>query len=405
MNGKPNKFDYIIVGAGIIGLTIAKALVEKTQAARILIIEKEQNIGLHSSGRNSGVLHSGIYYPAESLKAKVCASGARRMISYCEQNQLSLNRIGKVIVPFKRKQDKQLLALLERAEKNGAKVELIDSRQLKKIEPEAYSITGGALYSPNTYTVDPLQILLKIRLQLEENGVEFCYQTDISTGLIDPENSTIEVQGKTFQYSVLYNAAGLFADKIAKQFNAGKDYTMMPFKGIYYKLKPENSLKINGLIYPVPDLNVPFLGVHSVKTSDGGVYFGPSATPAWGRENYYGLKGFNTNESGEMLHNLIKLFVKNNDNFRHYLFEETQKLTKYGFCEAIQKIVPAIHNNHLQTCEKVGIRAQLLNMKTMQLEMDFIVERVGNTVHILNAVSPAFTSALEFSERVVNNDI
>ena len=403
MKDKVDKFDYIIIGAGIMGLAIARTLISNNKDARILVLEKEAKIGLHSSGRNSGVLHSGIYYPSGSIKAIVCANGARKMISYCKQHELFVQRIGKVIVPFDDGQDELLQVLQKRADANGAKVELINSAQLKEIEPEAYSVTGNALYSPGTCVVDPLQILLTLQKQLEASGVIFRFQTDISKSSIDAESSRITVADGILQYAMLYNAAGLFADKIAKLFNAAKDYRMMPFKGSYYKLSAKSSLVFNGLIYPVPDLNMPFLGVHSVKSIAGDVYFGPSALPILGRENYSGLSGFNMIESTQTVDNLIRLFIKNNNNFRNYLFNEAEKITKQGFCKAIQKIIPAINSDCLQTSSKVGIRAQLLNTRTYKLEMDFIVERCNNTVHVLNAVSPAFTSAFEFSERVVND--
>jgi len=405
VNKKIEKFDYIIIGAGIVGLSIAKALIAKNIDTHILIMEKEPDIGLHSSGRNSGVLHSGIYYSSGSLKAKVCASGAKKMAAYCEKYQLPIQRVGKVIVPFKTDQNEQLETLYSRARINGARVELIDQIQLAEIEPEAFSATGRAIYSPDTCVVDPLKILVKLRSQLEASGVTFCYQADISKGCIEHSYSRIELGNRCYQYKFLYNASGLFADKIAKKFNAAKNYTMMPFKGRYYRLSSASKLNFNGLIYPVPDLNVPFLGVHSVKTIDGLVYFGPSALPAWGRENYNGLRGGNLDDSSQMAKNLSRLLIGNHDSFRNYFFEEAEKLTKKGFCKAIQKIIPAIEEKYLQSCSKVGIRAQLLNTSSLTLEMDYIVERVDNTIHILNAVSPAFTSAFEFSEQIVDGNV
>ncbi len=396
-------FDYIILGAGIVGLTIAKTLVEKYSDSKILIIEKEPQSGLHGSGRNSGVMHSGIYYPSDSLKALVCSEGSKKMASYCDEHNLPINRMGKVVVPTKEHDDPQVELLFQRGQENGAKVEIIDEQQLKEIEPDARTASGRALYSPNTAVVDPKAILKKIINELEDNNVEIQYSTQCKS--VDAKKSIIYTEKDKMSYGVLYNATGQYADKIAKLFGAAENYTSLPFKGLYYKLSHESNIHFNGLIYPVPDLNVPFLGVHTVKTIDGNQYLGPTAIPAFGRENYQGLEGVNIAETGQISYHLIQQYIKNNQGFRQFAHEEAFRFLKKNFTQAVQALVPAIKEEYLLPSNKVGIRAQLLNTKTRKLEMDFLVERKDNTVHILNAVSPAFTSSLKFAELVVENKI
>ncbi len=396
-------YDYIVLGAGIVGLTIARALVDRESDSKILIIEKEDKAGCHGSGRNSGVLHSGIYYPSESIKAMVCAKGSKAMADYCDQYRLPINRMGKVIVPTKESDDPQVDLLYQRAQKNGARVEIIDEHQLKEIEPAARTATARALYSPDTAVVDPKAILKMMIEELTKKGVHFRFSAQCKSA--DFRQSVIYVENEKLTYGMLYNATGQYADKIAKMFGAAKNYTSLPFKGIYYKLSAESHIQFNGLVYPVPDLNVPFLGVHTVKTIDGNQYLGPTAIPAFGRENYRGWHGINLAESGNISYHLLKQYYKNNQGFRQFAHEEASRFFKKNFTKAVQALIPAIKQKHLLPSNKVGIRAQLLDTKTNKLEMDFLVERKGNTVHILNAVSPAFTGSLKFSELVVNEKI
>ena len=396
-------YDHVIMGAGIIGLTIARELINKFPKSKILLIEKEPMSGLHGSGRNSGVMHSGIYYPPDSLKGIVCAEGSKRMADYCMENNLPINRMGKVVIPTKIEDDPQVELLYERAIKNSAKVELIDEQQLKSIEPEAKSISGRALYSPGTAVVDPKAILKSLVKELKDKGVKIHYLARCISA--ESKKSVINVDTDKISYGELYNATGQHADKVAKMFGAAKNYTSLPFKGMYYKLSPKSNIRFNGLIYPVPDLNVPFLGVHTVKTINNDQYLGPTAIPAFGRENYTGFEGVNLSESSQISYHLVRQYIKNNQGFRQYAHEEAFRFLKKNFTSAVQALVPGIKEEYLLPSNKVGIRAQLLNTKTNELEMDFLVERKGNTVHILNAVSPAFTSSLKFAELVVNKGV
>ena len=395
-------YDTIIVGAGIIGLSIARELKRQNADISILILEKEMHLGAHGSGRNSGVLHSGIYYPEDSLKAKVCRNGAIAMAAYCEKYDLPIKRVGKVIVPLKEEDESQIDLLYKRAVNNGANVSLIDNIQLKDIEPEACSVSGHALHSPDTAVIDPHAVLEHLADNLQRKGVHIEFNSPVQKA--DPDKNCVEVHsGKRYTYDRLFNAAGQFTDRIAHLFDVGKHYTLLPFKGFYYQLSKTSNLCINGLIYPVPDLNVPFLGVHSVKIITGEIYFGPTAVPAFGREHYEGLKGIEFQDGASISYHLIHQYIRNKQGFRQFVHEEAGRFLKRKFVEAAQALVPRLKPEHLEVSNKVGIRAQLLDRDKHELVMDFLIERKGNTVHVMNAVSPAFTSAFEFAKYIVSD--
>jgi len=393
-------WDYVIIGAGISGLTIARELRIREKNSRVLILEKENVIGLHGSGRNSGVLHSGVYYPEHSIKAEICASGSKKMAAYCEENSLPINRIGKLIIPTRETDKTQLELLLNRASLNNVTVELLDEKQLKDIEPEAHTATGNALFLPSTSVVDPHAILTQLQNDLGDNNVKFMFQAKLES--VDAQDSTIVVNRQQLKYGVLINAAGQHADKIAKMCGVGEQYVILPFRGSYFKLKSESKIHLNHLIYPVPDLSVPFLGVHSVTTINGDIYFGPSAVPALGREHYSGFKGVDIKDASNIMKHVMHQYLINKNGFRRYAHEEIGRFLKFQFTKAVKQLVPRITENLLQDCNKVGIRAQLYDVENEELVMDFLLKRKNNTIHILNAISPAFTSSLGMASKVVD---
>ena len=394
-------YDLIVLGAGITGLSVARQQLIQDSDCKVLILEKELQVGLHGSGRNSGVLHSGIYYPTDTLKAKFCAEGAKLMAKYCIENDLPISRYGKVILPTKLEDDNQLDLLYKRAIKNGAEVEIISQNKLKQLEPEAYSITSRALYSPNTSVVDPHAVLNKIMLDLLDSGVDIFFGEKIVSA--DTHKSIISTNKQNlYKYSHLVNCTGQYSDLVSKIFHVGEQYTLLPFKGLYYGLNKSSNIQINGLIYPVPDLNVPFLGIHSVKLVDGDTYFGPTAIPAFGRENYHGFSGINMNDATSISYHLLRQYISNKKGFRRFTHQEASRFLKSKFLENMRKIIPRLSSHNLDRSSKVGIRAQLLDKKKNELVMDFLIERKGNTTHVLNAVSPAFTSAFAFAKYILN---
>jgi L-2-hydroxyglutarate oxidase len=386
----------LIVGGGITGLTIARELLKKG-VEDILIIEKEISLGAHASGRNSGVLHAGIYYSPGTYKARFCVEGNHLMKEYCRENKLTLKETGKVIVADESKQD-ALFELKKRADQSGAKSIIIDRKELREIEPYA-APSERALYSPNTAVINPKEILVSIKKELETSGkVRFMFGTSFS----GTSDSTVAITNQgTIRFKKFVNAAGSFADKVAHSFGVGSQYKVLPFKGTYKKIAQERSYLVRGNIYPVPDLRNPFLGVHFTKGVDENVYLGPTAIPAFGREEY-GLFDDLSIETLSILGRDILLFFAN-EGFRAAAVSETKKCLKKYLLREAQTLLPEIKSDDLQDTPKVGIRPQLVDWKSKELVMDFIVLKDGDSIHVLNAISPAFTCSMAFARHVVED--
>ena len=396
--------DYFIVGAGIIGLSVAKELKARKPKSKVLVLEKEPVPGLHSSGRNSGVLHSGIYYPPDSLKAKVCRQGSLEMAAYCKERKLPLNQIGKILLPLNADDAHQLDLMEDRAPKNGVVVHRLDRKALSKKEPEARSATGEALFVPGTSVGDSSAVINAIYNECLLAGIEVKCSSVISQ--VDISKKKVQLSdGTQLIYGHLINASGLHADSVAHQFSVGKKYTLLPFKGIYWKLSPDSGIRVNHLIYPVPDLRVPFLGVHTTTSIDGNVYLGPTAVPAFGRENYRGLEGVTVSELLRISNLLIKQTFSGKDGFRRLAWQEGRRYFKPWFADAARQILPRLKSTDILPCSKVGIRAQMYDRHNQKLVNDFVVEKGENSTHILNAISPAWTSAFPFARYVIDNYI
>jgi len=391
--------DYLIIGAGIIGLAIARELKQRNRDAGIIVIDKEPDVAYHSSGRNSGVLHAGFYYSSDSLKAKFTRDGNQQMKEYCREKKLKLNECKKVVVTTNESELEALYELERRGKKNGVDVSIITETELKEIDPNAKT-TQFALFSPNTATIDPVEVNQSIKNDLVAAGVEFFF----NEGYLKRSgtDSITTTAGTIIKATKIINASGLYADKIAKDFNFSRQYTIIPFKGIYLKyMKKDKPIRTN--IYPVPNLKNPFLGVHYTVTVDGIIKIGPTSIPAFWRENYKGMDNFRSGEMADILAWEAKLFLTNSFGFRNLAFEEIRKYNKSHFINLAAKLVHSIDKSGFTEWSKPGIRAQLLNRKTLELVQDFIVEGDTETIHVLNAVSPAFTSSFPFAKWVVEN--
>jgi len=382
----------LIVGAGITGITIARELLAKG-VDDIIILEKEEHIGCHASGRNSGVLHAGIYYTPDTLKARLCIEGNRLMKQFCLEKGLVLKQTGKVIVAKTEEEISGLEELKKRADASGASSFIIDEKELREIEP--YAITSGkALFSPETAVIKPLEILDALAKEIiDSKKVKILYNTTFIKPL---NNHTIRTSKGSIHFKIFINTAGAYADKIAHTFGLARQYKILPFKGTYKKLKKIKTFLVKGNIYSVPDLRNPFLGVHFTRTAEDIVYIGPTAIPTFGRENYSGFSGLDFESLFVLYHDAILLII--DPVFRYSAIEEIKKYRKkFVFAEA-KKLVSKLELNDIEDTDKVGIRAQLVNWQTRRLEMDFVLIRDGNTLHILNAVSPAFTSSMAFAK-------
>lgn len=397
MTGIAGSADYLICGGGIVGLTIARELLLRG-ADNITVIEKEEYLGAHASGRNSGVLHAGIYYATDSLRAKFCLEGNFLMREYCKEKGLPILETGKVIVASTENEISALRELHDRAVANGAKVDLIDERQLAEIEP--YAITcGQALFSHYTAVVDPVAVVKSISNDLVSSG-----KVMISTGtkFIGVEGNNLALTSKgNIRYGTFINASGAYSDRVAGAFSVGTGYKSIPFKGIYRKLAPDKTYLVKGNIYPVPDIRNPFLGVHFTKNVRGDVYIGPTAIPALGRENYGIFKGIDMEAIDISLRETVLFFV--NPKFRNVALTEPRKYLFHYFFNDAKKLVKDLKPEYIIPSDKAGIRPQLVDWDKKELVMDFIVKKDANSVHILNSISPAFTCSMSFARHVVDN--
>ena len=389
-------YDFVVVGAGIVGLTIARALVLR-RLGRVCLIEKEKKLGVHSSGRNSGVLHTGIYYPPGTLKARVCVSGAKRLFEYALEHGIPVKKTGKVIVATDPRNIPQIDVLHDRAIANGVRAEIIGPDQLKQIEPEAHTF-GRALYSPDTAVIDSKKVLEKLEEEVLGLGVALDKESEALDFSI--RQKTARTKKNTYAYGHLINAAGLQADKIAHAMGVGMNYRILPFKGIYRKLTPKAASRFKASIYPVPDLEMPFLGVHITRMIDNEVMLGPTAIPALGRENYGLLKGMDLRESPAMLMDLACMVARNTNGFAKMVREELMKYSPAAFLKCSQKLAPSLQAADILPSGKTGIRAQLVETKSKKLVMDLVIEDGPDSTHVLNAISPAFTSSLSFADVV-----
>ena len=356
--------DVLILGGGMVGLSIAHQLGKRGITNRITIIEKESQLGLHSSGRNSGVLHAGLYYKPGSLKSQVCVEGGQRLRAWVEERGLPINKCGKVIVPTRPELDKQLDTLAERGKANGADVYFWDEKKLKEVIPEARTASNRAIWSPNTAVVHPRCVIKELTSELNKMGVEFRYSA--GKFKIKPDEKQLELEnGEVIKYGHLYNCTGLHADRIAKQFGVGENYMLIPFKGLYWKLKSNCPFKPKTNLYPVPDLNVPFLGVHFTPSADQNpvVSIGPTATPALGRENYKGLQSIEAAMTTRNATVLARQYIANKGGFRRYVHEQLFLSLKPMLLKAAQELIPKLRSEHIELSEKVGIRSQVFNRR------------------------------------------
>ena len=395
---RASETDYTIIGAGIIGLTLAYAILERWPKATISIFEKEPDIGFHASGRNSGVVHSGIYYPPGTQKAILSVEGALLLKDFAKDYDIPYRQAGKLIVSTSSSLESSLYTLMQNAEGNGISATLCSRVEIQGIEPYAESSFGG-IYSPETGVIDSLGVLRTLKNILVQKGIRFFFEEPVR--VVDAEGSIIETSSYSQKFQFLFNCAGAYSDHIAKMFGFAKDHVLIPFKGIYFELDKKRDYLIRESIYPVPDLAFPFLGVHLTRNVHGKIYVGPTAIPAFGRENYQGTQGVNIQELIEILPEMGELFFLNKD-FRKLAVHEIQKYSKRNFFKMARNLVPELRPDDLLSSQKVGIRPQLANIKKKALETDFIFERGPTSYHVLNSISPAFTSSFAVGKMIVD---
>ena len=390
-----NIFDFLVIGGGVIGISIARELKSRNPNSGVCILEKEHQCGLHASSRNSGVLHAGFYYTADSLKARFTKEGNQRLTKYCEVKNLALKKCGKLVVAQNESELVWLDELMTRARNNGVPLELITDEESQAIEPRAKTYQK-ALFSPTTASINPTELVKSLLSDAIQEGVQLKTNTQYIHRV---GKSSIKTSNGIFEAKYIINAAGLYADKIGRDFNFSKDHRILPFKGLYlYSNEPLGAL--NTHIYPVPDLTNPFLGVHFTITSDDKIKIGPTAIPAFWREQYQGWSNFNMPELTEIILRQAGLFLSSNFDFKALAFRELKKYSKPLLVSLATKLAKGVDIKHYRQWGLTGIRAQLLNIRKKELEMDFVLEGDKQSMHILNAISPGLTCALPFADYV-----
>ena len=387
--------DFLLIGGGIIGISIARELKSRYPDSSICILEKEPQCGLHASGRNSGVLHAGFYYTADSFKARFTREGNQRLTEYCDAKNIMLNKCGKLVVAQNESELVWLDELMNRASKNGVPLESITEEESHSIEPRVKT-WQRALFSPTTSSVNPKELVASLLSDAIQEGIQI---KSNSRYLRRVGNRSILTSDGIYEAKYLINTAGLYADKIGRDFGFSRDYRILPFKGLYlYSDEPPGALKTH--IYPVPDLANPFLGVHFTVTTDGKTKLGPTAIPAFWREQYEGMDNFNLNELMEIILRQAGLFLSSNFDFKALAVRELKKYSKPRLVALASTLAKGVNIKHYRRWGQSGMRAQLLNIRKKKLEMDFVLEGDEQSMHILNAVSPGFTCALPFAEYV-----
>jgi L-2-hydroxyglutarate oxidase LhgO len=388
--------DYVIIGSGVVGVSIGSELLRRNPKRRVVILEKEASAGLHASGRNSGVIHAGFYYSPDSLKARLTRDGNSQLRDFAKIRGLKIQNTGKVVVAQNSKDVAKVHDLHARGIANGVEVEVVTASELQKLEPLA-TTHEVALWSPNTGVGDPMGFMSEFTKEFLELGGEISYGTLVKSFAAN----NLETSQGEFSAGHIVNASGLYADKIASIFGFGSRYTMLPFLGLYiYAPKLKGTLSRH--IYPTPDPRNPFLGVHLTTTVDGSVKIGPTAIPVLSREQYSLTSGFNAREFLEILGTYPKFAFSPHHDVLSLLRTELPKLSRRVLVRQAKKLAPSIKLEDFTQLGKPGIRAQLFDLRDRKLEMDFVVEGDAHSTHVLNAVSPAWTSCISFSKFVVD---
>ncbi len=395
--------DLLVIGGGVVGLAVARAWSHRNPSDRIVVLEKEGAPGLHASGRNSGVLHAGFYYEPGSLKARLTREGNRRWKEFCRERGLPLRETGKLLLPTRPSELDAFPLLLVRARENEVPLREITAAEAREIEPRALGL-ARALYSPETAVVDPGATVAALARDTEARGVEVLWGVRFvgnRGGRGDSRPSVRLSDGRTVTPGFIVNAAGLQADQVARAFGYSRHHRILPFRGSYL-LSANGDRPVGCCLYPVPDLSVPFLGIHLTPTAEGGEKIGPSARPALWREHYGGLRGFRPGETAEIGWRQLRLLARNAFGFRFLAREAIRTGRRRVMVERAAGLAMGVKEEDYRRWGRPGIRAQLVNTRESRLEMDFRVEGDERSLHILNAVSPGFTCALPFGELLVD---
>ena len=389
-------FDVAIVGAGIVGLATAYQITKRHPEWSIVVLDKEDHVGAHQTGHNSGVLHSGIYYRPGSLKARNCRHGKRAMEAFCAEENIDFDVCGKVIVAVEESERTALENIYRRGQANGVRCEMIGADQLRELEPHAAGIQ--AIHVPEAGIVDYAQVAERLADIVRRSGGRIELKAYVSR--INHTDSGIEICAGLRQWMSrrMINCAGLHSDRVTQRSGTKPEARIVPFRGEYFVLTDAAKHLCRNLIYPVPDPSFPFLGVHFTRCIDGSVECGPNAVLAFAREGYTKTK-VNFRDLVESLTypGFLRLALRY---WRVGCGEMWRSISKRAFVKALQRLVPEIRAEHL-TPAPSGVRAQAVTWDGRMVD-DFVIQRVGNVINVGNAPSPAATSSLNIGATIVN---
>ena len=388
--------DLVVIGGGVVGLALADAWLARNPTDSVVVYDKEDHLAAHASGRNSGVLHAGFYYAPDSLKARLTRDGNRMLREFCAERGVPVRETGKVVITTSEEQLPSLMTLLERGQANGVELELIDEDGLATLEPLARTV-DKALWSPNTAVASPGGVVEALADRVRDRGgrVELASPvTGAGPGWV------MSLRDGRVSAGHVINAAGLYADTVAHWFGFGIDYRMLPFKGLYWYGNWEPG-RLQRHVYPVPDPRNPFLGVHLTVTVDGRTKIGPTAIPALWREDYGGIDGIDAREVWDVTRTFPRFLASKHHDVPGLLRTEFPKYSRTYLVNQASALVPSVRPQDFTEKGKSGVRAQLLHVPTGKLEMDFVVEGDRQSTHMLNAVSPAWTSSLAVADYVI----
>ena len=387
-------YDFVVIGGGIVGASTALSLVTMYPEKRTILIEKEKSFASHQTGHNSGVIHAGVYYQPGSLKAKFCREGIEETINFCDLYNIPYENCGKLLVATSELELARMDVLYERCKQNNIEVELIDREKLQKIEPNINGV--GAILVKSTSIVNYQSVTKKMIEQYEALGGEYLLDTEVVNLTENSDAIEIITNNETLKSRYLISCAGLMADRIAKMLNLEINFRIVPFRGEYYKLSEKHNTLVKHLIYPIPDPDLPFLGIHLTKMIDGSVTVGPNAVLGFKREGY-GKINFSPRDVLEMLS--FKGFYKViRSHFKSGITEMLNSKYKRGYLKQVNKYSPSIKLEDLQP-HPAGIRAQAV-LDDGTLIHDFLFVESERSIHVCNAPSPAATSAMPIGKYI-----
>lgn len=389
-------YDFCIIGGGIVGLATAMELLKREPNASLVILEKEPVLAKHQTGHNSGVIHAGIYYAPGSLKAELCKRGAEATKQFCSEHGIKFEVCGKLLVASTALEVQRMEALYARSQLNGMKVERLDAEQLRAREPNIVGL--GGLFLDATGIVDYRQVCETMAAVIRRNGGEICLEKTVTAIAEDTDKVTVSTHDGAWQARHLVVCAGLQSDRLATLAGIDIDHQIIPFRGEYFRLPASKNNIVNHLIYPIPDPELPFLGVHLTRMIDGSVTVGPNAVLGLGRENY---KKFSVNWKDVAEYARFPGFWKTIwQNLGSGSVEMKNSLFKSGYLEQCRKYCPSLELDDLLPYE-AGIRAQAV-MRDGSLVHDFLFAQTPRMLHVCNAPSPAATSAIPIGEMIAD---